>query len=67
MSNKKLFWIAFFGLTLVEAGQMAYSNDHKQTIISDSEITTGLCYQPTDSRVLTEYTTVYGQPRLMLI
>ena len=67
MSNKKLFWIAFFGLTLVEAGQMAYSNDHKQTIISDSEITTALCYKATDSRAVTEYTTVYGQPRLMLI
>ena len=67
MSNKKLFWIAFFALTLVEAGQMAYSDDHPQTIMSDNEISTALCYQPTDSRPLTEYTTVYGQPRLMLI
>ena len=40
MSRKTLFWIAFFALTLVEIGQLAYSNEQHVTVITnDSQVT----------------------------
>ncbi|WP_340680139.1 hypothetical protein [Paraglaciecola sp.] len=43
MSKKKLFWIAFFGLTLLEVGQMAYSHDKDITVMVSKQTANGLC------------------------
>ncbi|KXI27689.1 hypothetical protein [Paraglaciecola hydrolytica] len=71
MSKKKLFWIAFFGLTLVEIGQMAYSHDKPVTVVAtamaNNHILTEQCTMQVTSELKAQHNSVFGQPPIMLI
>tara|TARA_R110000868_G_scaffold107315_3_gene293645 strand:- start:72 stop:266 length:195 start_codon:yes stop_codon:yes gene_type:complete len=64
MSRKTVFWIAFFALTLVEIGQLAYSHEKHITEANDSS---QIECQQVNSEVSGLTNSVYGQPPIMLI
>lgn len=65
MSRKTVFWIAFFALTLIEIGQLAYSHEkHTSTTANNAQIQ---CEQQGNTGLSELNNSVYGQAPIMLI
>jgi hypothetical protein len=67
MSKKKLFWIAFFSLTLLEVGQMAYSHDKDITVMVSMQTPIVQCDRQDNSEQTKQHLSVFGRAPIMLI